>query len=202
MREFNLQWDAHGHDLLIRHRHDVEKAPGEVIIEVGSERGEGSTKALATLALELKKHFITIDMNPDISNSAARLVSGISPNFESICGPAEEVLPAIKGRICLAYLDGYDTMPPGADLPQDLKEPYRRVLGGWSLGAAWRMHLDCSRVLEQRISPGGLISFDDVWKLGSDWALRSKGYTAVPYLLQKGYVELDYMEGAILLRRD
>ena len=52
------------------------------------------------------------------------------------------------------------------------------------------MHLDAVKFLYDKMPPGGLVVFDDVW---NDGLWRGKGETAVPWMLKNGF-ELIYFQ--------
>ena len=201
--ELTVKWDMHGHQMLLKHSDLMTSFPaGKFFLEIGSDRGEGSTKALAELANKLQLIFITVDMNPDIQKKALKIVQEVNPKFSAECYKGEDFINFFKkDDIAILYLDAYDTMPPGLDLPQDIKDPYIKSDGKWNNEAAWEMHLKASMRADKRLIPGGLICFDDEWRKEGVWAKRSKGYTAIPWLLEQGYDELLYVDGCILLRK-
>jgi len=199
MWEYEVVWVKHGHELLLDARDLVEKTKGH-IIEIGSERGEGSTALLATMAKELGRPFITVDMDENVASGAKEVLQKIDKNAKAVCQKGEDFLKEFEEPIGVLYLDGYDTMPPGAILPGDLAAPYEK-LGGWSNEGAWLMHLKCVLETVKQVVPGGLVCFDDAWRRDCHWAERTKGYTAIPYLLMNGYHEIRYEEGAVLLER-
>ena len=201
--ELNVTWEMHGHKMLLKHSALMTSfTAGKFFLEIGSDRGEGSTRALAELANKLDLIFITVDMDPSIYEKALKIVKEINPKFSAECYRGENFIKLFgKEDIAVLYLDAYDTMPEGLDLPQDIKNPYIKNTGAWSNKAAWEMHLKASTRADERLIPGGLICFDDEWKKEGVWAKRSKGYTAIPWLFEHGYKEIDYVEGCVLLQK-
>ena len=201
--EYNIHWEKHGHTLLAEALLKTDLPLGTYIIEIGSDRGEGSTKILAEIAYSLQMEFVTVDVDPILCNSIKNILENISPFFEAVCSKGEEYLKTeLKDNsIAALYLDAYDTMPPGLDLPQDMKEQYLVKIGPWNNQKAWDMHLESCKQANSKLIPGGLVCFDDMWRRDRKWAMRSKGYTAVPWLMSQGYEELDYVEGCVLLRK-
>jgi hypothetical protein len=207
--EYNVKWEKHGHQLLfelLNEPNDFKFPPGKFFLEMGSDRGEGSTKVLAELANKLELTFITVDMNPELCQNALKIVQAINPKFSAECDRGEDFIANFfgDGDIAVLYLDAYDTMPVGADLPSDIKEPYIKNMGKWSNEEAWNMHLKCSEIADKKLMPGGLICFDDMWRQGGmygHWAMRSKGFMAVPWLLSQEYEEIKYVDGCVVLRK-
>ena len=200
--EYSVTWTQHGHSLLVDHKEDMaDFTTGLTFLEVGSDRGEGSTKVLAELALSLGMKFVTVDMDDAVSDKVRPVVEAVHPEFMAICAKGEDyILTLPDNSIAVAYLDAYDTMPPDRMLPADMAQPYSR-LGGWKNHEAWRMHLIASMALDFKLVPGGLLCFDDTWRKNGVWASRSKGYMALPWLLANGYREVAYVDGSILLRK-
>jgi hypothetical protein len=198
--EHNIRWEKHGHQLLLEHEVLLASPKNKFFLEVGSDRGEGSTKILAELAKRLQLIFITIDMDSNICEKAMKTVGAVNPRFSAECGLGENFIPLFEDEsIAILYLDAYDTMPVGFDLPQDIKDPYIKNMGKWNNEDAWNMHLKCSIAADKKLIPGGFICFDDMWRKDGIWATRSKGYLAVPWLMEHGYEEISYVDGCVLL---
>jgi len=200
--EYSIIWEKHGHQLLLDHRHLMNFPKGKMLLEIGSDHGEGSTRPLATMAKELGLGFATVDMDPEITEKS-KFVAEIDESFKNICGKGEEFIRTLDPEsIAILYLDAYDTMPPGLQLPGDMKAPYISRMGGWDTRSAWRMHLTACKEADSRMVPGGLICFDDVWRRNGVMAYRSKGYLAIPWLLSKGYKEINFVEGCALYGKE
>jgi len=206
--EYNVQWEKHGHQLLSEHRSLIDFVKDNIVLEIGSDRGEGSTKTLALLAKDFNLKFITIDMNIDVINNVTSIVQSIDEKFDCFCYRGENFITTLSNNsIAILYLDAYDTMPENIDLPLDMKMPYLENLGNWNLESAWQMHLDACQRAHEKIVDGGLICIDDIWRRETlvsgyhEYAKRSKGYTAIPWLLKNGYKEVCYVEGCILFQK-
>lgn len=183
----------HGHTLLaaeLRHAR-----PGEVCVEVGTTRPEhglsGSTGELSAVCSERGVEFFTIDMNP----KNIERVQG--QGFHAICGKGEEVLAHFTRQIDYLYLDAFDLEHSG------LAHRHRRAYGQYldtkiTKSACHKMHLDCARAVEDKMSVGSIIVFDDVWY---DDGWRGKGQTAIPFLLDKGFRVVRETDGAVMLLR-
>jgi hypothetical protein len=180
--------------------------PGlDCIVEVGSEHGDGSTAALAALAAERKVPFYSIDVDP----AAVVAVAGI-PGVSVICGDAAEVIADWTAeRIRFAWLDGYDW--PYSFFPGTPDQVAAYASRGQEITqeASQRSHLDISRHLDRLSPPGALAAFDDTWAL-PDGGWSGKGGTAIPFMLDTGWVVEDHSpaaveppaDGWVLLRRE
>lgn len=201
--ELSVTWVKHGHQLIIDNQKIFQDShKGKILLEIGSDRGEGSTEKLALLAKQYGLWFITVDMNPEISIRCEKIVRDIDNSFISVCSKGEEYIANLPAEsIAVLYLDAYDTMPPGYTLPPDMAKPYTKNLGGWNNDAAWAMHLKACQKGHNKIIPSGYVCFDDVWRKNRVWAQRSKGYLAIPWLMSMDYEEVDYVDGSILLQK-
>jgi hypothetical protein len=155
----------------------VKFEEGEVILEVGSTREEGSTGYLARFA-----PVITIDPDEGAYNRAADI-----PNVTAVNDLAENVLARWTGTpIRFAWLDGHDfpySHHPDSDW-EGQRQQYIARGQAYSQEASRESHLIISRYLMQYVPIGGIIAFDDTW-LDNDF--DGKGGTAIPVLLANGF---------------
>ena len=164
----------------------VDRKP--VLIEIGTTReivnGQGSTERLARFCHDRKIHFLTVDMDHVNIDSAREFVQKIDPEFELIVAKGEDYLAEHEEQIDFIFLDAYDF--DHGKHSDERQARYEKVLGERiNDKACHRMHLDCATSLVSKLSPWGLIAFDDVWFRDSSW--HGKGTTAMPYLLANGF---------------
>lgn len=152
-----------------------------VILEVGSGV---STEYLATMGPLV----ITIDLEH-------QPMLGL-PRCRYLTGRAEELLtrwhePGIGDgrRVCFAWLDGHD-WPYDHHVGEPWLEAQRaRYLArgqDYSKQASQASHLTIAELLAPWVAAGGAVAFDDTWIDGDRW--DGKGGTAVPYLLNQGFL--------------
>lgn len=168
-------------------------------IEIGSERGTGSTHKLANLCKKMRWHFITVDADDKTASSAKEIVRKIDPSFEAHHELGEVFLNNYPGRtIGICYLDAFDIV---TDWPhkQDAVAAYKKRNVEITNQAAYKMHYDAASNVYQKIVPGGFISFDDVW-LDKENTWQGKGKTAIPFLLENGFIILKYRDNSLLLQ--
>jgi len=196
---------VHGHGLIEHFRPRIAELikgrPGLVMLEVGSERGSGSTQLLAEMARSLGLRFITIDADAEVAAEAAAIVTSINPSFEAHHALAEEFLASYEATdIAVLYMDAFDIV---GDWPHKAStiESYSRRNVELCNENAWKMHYAASRAAFKKVIRGGFVCFDDVWKdEGGTW--QGKGKTALPFLLQSGYQEAFYVQGhCVMLQR-
>ena len=205
------RWDSiqHGHEVLLAylktHLDSIRKHHASrpaVMLEIGSTRenipGQGSTKILAEYCHAEGIHFITVDMDPDNTQTAARLFHEMEVDFEAINGKGEDYLREYEGGLDFVFLDAYDyDHGKHSELRQSR---YRKYLGSAIVdGQCHQMHLDCAESLSKKLSPSGLICVDDTWLTNGRWS--AKGTLAMPYLLDNGFFLLDIRNRAALLGR-
>lgn len=152
------------------------------VLEVGSERGGGSTATIAEWAGMHGYRFVSIDVDP----AQAGQVAGV----EYVTDTAEHYLSGLTPECGLrfAYLDGFDWPYPPPILDRHELAPYERLYERLGLHLtqedSQQSHLAISQELD-RIMTQGTIIFDDTWN-HDHW--DGKGGTAVPFLLDRGWV--------------
>lgn len=174
-----------------------------IMVEIGTTRetvpGQGSTRQLALLCAELGIDFVTVDMDPANSRRAARMFRRLGLPFTAVTAKGEDYLAGFEGTVDYVFLDAYD-FDHGKH--SELRQArYEQFLGSRINDAdCHRMHLDCARSLADKLSPDGLICFDDTWT-DEAGAWTAKGKTAMPFLLENGFALAEARNRAALLRR-
>ena len=161
---------------------------GDCVIEIGSERGDGSTEYFYNYCKKNKLDFYTIDFNPTIIENVKNHGWGIP-----YCMMGEEFMmytfPKLNKKIWFAYLDNYDWTWEGSDEWDWVKAQKQEYL---DLGIRLkneecrRVHLEQAIEINKYLVPGGYILIDDTWE--TETGYEGKGGTVVPYLLNNGYV--------------
>lgn len=173
------------------------------LIEVGSERGEGSTAWLRDYAGRTGLGFTTCDIDPAQYAEAERIAPG-----HAICGRGRDVIAQSK-PVSVAYLDGFDFIPPGYEgdvFIAEQRERYGELGLTLSNGRCHAEHLAEAKALLSRANRRCVAICDDTYQ-GPRGGWKGKGATAVPYLLQHGFTLIAVEEpvetslGAAVLRR-
>lgn len=178
------------------------------IVEIGSQRGEGSTDYFIELARKLKVPLYTVDINYEVYIWIAHKTHAFLMSGEEFF---ERVLPNIGSKIGICYMDGFDWIWQGMDgrdfiLAQ--KEEYKNL--GFELhnDASQKSHVrQCQAIVDFKMDYiGTRILFDDTWPTREGY--DGKGGSAVPYLLGKGYEVIDQVpvaeedqQGYVLLEK-
>ena len=168
-------------------------------IEVGSERGVGSTYYLAKYCAEKNLSFYTIDPSNESNKSAKKILNKFkSIKLQAVKARGEDFLNGFdKQKIVLAYLDGFDVVFPGTIHSQERIDAYASwgidlMKDGNRLSAD--VHLETTKYIYRNVVKGGIIAFDDTYFDGDEWF--GKGKTGIPFLLENGYELVNNKERA------
>lgn len=177
-----------------------EPAPG-ALVEVGSERDEGSTAYLAPYAKTHGLRFYTADIDPEVYEVARRITDGAR-----LCS-GRELLKRLR-TISIAYLDGFDWIPRGHESERWITNQARRYRTlGYELtnDTCQREHLEEAHLVAQKAAKRCVVICDDTFQTSEGWS--GKGGLAVPYLEIAGFrvVHCEPPEeaslGAVVMRR-
>lgn len=210
LHELAEQKTAHGHDLLIsamkKHLGTIKaEAPDRkiVLLEVGTTReevpGQGSTRKLAEYCKANDVEFITVDMDPHNSEMARKTFGAMnSTGFQAVTSKGEDYLRHYSGALDIVFLDAYDfDHGKHSELRQSR---YEKFLGSRiDEMECHQMHLDCAQSVVKKLSPLGLVCFDDTWLEDGKWT--AKGTLGMPFLLANGFEVVEARNNAALLRR-
>lgn len=177
--------------------------PEECVVEIGSERGEGSTTWLAKFCIRRKIHFHTIDVDPGVYKGAEKIFTRYKGGFcHAHFGRGEDFLANNSElHIRFAYLDSFDCIPSGLE-HEPFIEFYRQKyhdLGMVMTNAnSQAVHLIQASLVDMRSASRCAILIDDTWKTDDAW--DGKGALAIPYLQTRGF-EIRDLDGAQLAVR-
>ncbi len=194
----------HGHTLLLINKNKIKKIAKEVetpvIVEIGSQRDAGSTLELAKMCNEFGIKFITVDPDENVYLSAKKIIKEINPEFEAVCKEGELFLQEWnKKNIIAVYLDAFDIVTYWPHKNKTI-ESYRKRKTELTNENAYKMHLEAAKNVYEKIVDNGFICFDDTW-LDEYNQWEGKGKTAVPFLLNNGFVISDYKPCAVLMKK-
>jgi hypothetical protein len=155
---------------------DLDYRPGDCILEVGSERGEGSTGFLLEVARSHRVPFLTIDLRDGMTGEEYLRVE----------------FPSVGLRIKFAYLDNFDwtySVLLGSDLLREQRAFYRGHRKRLTNANSQQAHLEQAVEVARHAAPRAVVVVDDTWWTGHRF--NGKGGTAVPYLLANGWELLE-----------
>jgi hypothetical protein len=169
---------------------DIKFESDEIIVEIGSDRGEGSTEWFDTIAKNNGVKFYSVDVDDYASRTRSFLKNTNFVITESGSKWAHEELPKINKKIKVLYLDNYDWLSPMDDLrPHEKKQVKEYKARGIDIS-----NLDCQREhLMQMIgclpfmADRSIIICDDTPYQDHSGIYIGKNGAVVPYLLNYGY---------------
>ena len=163
-----------------------------VLLEIGSDRGEGSTQFFAGLVYGTQREFYAVDPSDFVEQNIQQYASYI-PNFYFNKTTGEEFLKTFDKPVCYAYLDNYD-WNSWEDEPKDTWEDWvAEMINEYtargeihSNETCKHVHLEQAKAIAALAAERCIIQFDDTYG-NIDEHLLGKGATAVPWLLENGW---------------
>lgn len=159
---------------------------GEIAIEIGAERGEGSTHYLSVFCDLHGVPFYSIDV--------------VKRTPSTIVMDGAEWLEQNKDPIKFAYLDNYDYIYRhllGTEHLKRQKEEYKALGMELTNKASQEAHLQQSQLIHEKAPIGAVIVLDDTWFKAK---YRGKGGTAVPWLVEHGWEPSKHAQCVVLRR--
>lgn len=159
-----------------------------VLLEIGSDRGEGSTQFFAGLVYGTDRELYAVDPSDFVANNIKQYQSYI-PNFYYHKTTGETFLKTFDKKICYAYLDNYD-YNSWEDEPRDTWEEWVVEMineyDNHSNEKCVQVHLEQTKMIAALAAERCIIQFDDTYG-NIEEHLLGKGATAVPWLLDNGW---------------
>ncbi len=179
--ERRATWELGDHVLGARAYPLIDNYAGSVtssIIEIGGERGEGSTSFFQRFADRLRVPFHTVDM-VNTGYTGERWL--------------REVFPGKREKVSFAYLDNFDwtfeTFKRESWLLQQIAD-YASAGIVMNNANSMAVHLEQTQLLEPFAAADCAVLFDDTWQT-PDGPWTGKGGTAIPWLLSRGWRVLE-----------
>jgi len=182
---------------------------GGVVLEIGMERGEGSTRFFNKFCKEHNLDFYSVDFDA-IPRYSIRDLDWVIP---AVMTGEDFLLNHFKEKnqkIFFAYLDNFDYIFPHIKgHPHVVNQQNRYKDFNLDMDDnnhnSHRAHLLQAVLIDVDFAADPcFFLFDDTWRQGETW--YGKGALAVPYLLSKGYQIIEkaddnglYYEGFVLL---
>lgn len=181
----------------------LDRIDADSWVEIGVDRGEGSTKFFADLAEKRGTKFYGVDADPDqISAATARLaVDGKLPEHVTLSlNKGEDFLidwqsKKREEKISLVYLDNFDWdywlgIPEEPFVPVQ-KQHYREKMKVEMLNINSQLtHLVQAMRMLPLMSPNSIVICDDTWYHPNEGIFIGKCSAVIPYLLTNGYTLL------------
>lgn len=167
---------------------ELDFKASDIAVEIGSERGGGSTAYLRNWCAEHQVPFMSVDIDP------------YNPHADVHMDGAA-FLASRTGGIRFAYLDAFDWTWEGseqADFIVAQRARYAQLGMTMTNEQSQRAHLAMAAIIDALAgSPTCTILFDDTWREDDHW--DGKGGTAVRYLEERGWraVQIGPRHGAV-----
>lgn len=175
------------------------------IIEIGSERGEGSTTYFVNFAKEHHISFYTVDFDPIQSENAATICRSVelpvNVEAKSFCMKGEDflanVFPSLNKRIVFLYLDNFDFIYDhiiGYQFVNDQICRYNELGTLMNNDVCKEVHLLQATLALPVMSTNSYILCDDTFRKNDKY--DGKCGAAVPFLLQNGWDIVEHNDGS------
>ncbi len=171
----------------------LDDSPG-IFLEIGSERGEGSTEYFSQLARKYSTRFITVDLDQRTTDV----------EFYSMPGSrfAQDILPNLDIKIKCLYLDNMDWNWRLPDIPQYVEDQinwYKHHDIELTNLASQVEHLTQMIYILPYMAEHSVVVCDDTFKT-QEQVYSGKCGAVVPFLLANGYKVVQDQLGVILKR--
>jgi hypothetical protein len=176
------------------------RGPGSAILEIGSDRWEGSTLWLADLAERMAMDFYSVDINDSAQRRIAhpRITWYVSEGTHW----CRSVLPVLDRKIGLVYLDNFDyDWRVGDDNPMIQQQKAEYLSRGVVMD-----NQNCQIThMQQMIGilpytvPGSVAVFDDTYTINECWAGKC-GPVVIWLLAQDWTIKVAEDFGVIMVR--
>lgn len=179
---------AEAYDLIAR----ADFWPGTCAVEIGGERGEGSTSYLSAYCDFIGVPFYSVDIDPHHERTQR--------------GDGETFLRGLLEPVAFCYLDNFDYVfasIEGKPWVDDQRARYAEFGLEMNNRASEIAHLRQAQALHVIAIPGCLVVIDDTWADLDGY--HGKGARAVPWLIRHGWhverADGDQWDGYFALRR-
>lgn len=167
------------------------------VVEIGSERAEGSTTYLSTHCETKGIPFYTIDFNKDQYLNALRITNGVGAFNMTGEEFLSNIFPLLNQKISFVYLDNFDLVTgDGRDWTQrkSLYKSYGLEMSNINSKIA---HMTQAILAEKYANQKCHILFDDTWIDSCSKQFEGKGAWAINPLIYAGFkIKNDVFEGA------
>ncbi len=173
------------------------------LLEIGSDRGEGSTKILAELSLENKKTLYSVDFNEDVINKNVEIYKDLPVSFHVKKG--EDFLDENKNlKFSVVLLDNFDwnywlneTTP---DFVVEQINYYNSIQNIEMNNINSQIaHLTQAIKLTKMLSEECIVICDDT-SINNDHTYSGKCGAAIIYLISIGFIVFQENSGLVCLR--
>ena len=181
---------------------------GEIFLELGSDRFEGSSQYFADLAFQHRGKFITVDLDKEAISRAIRVVpTKHKTNAEFIHCEAvrwcRENLPTYNTKVKVVYLDNFDwnwSTNKHSEMIAKQQIWYREQGIDMNNLNSQVSHLAQIQAILPYMSDQSIVCVDDTYEYNGVYI--GKGGAVVPYLIANGFEILVSGDYGIILGRN
>lgn len=187
-------------------QHIEETHPGDVILEIGSDRFEGSSYYFADLAARHDMRFVTVDLDAGaLGRSRRNIPQEILGNCEFVCAEAlgwTQSFAQRQEKIRVLYLDNFDwdwSTNQHTDMIAEQKIWYSArgmIMNNINCQTS---HIGQMVNLLPHMTDQCVICVDDTYEYNGVYI--GKGGAVVPYLLSQGFGLLQARDYGVILGR-
>lgn len=177
--------------------------PNQLILEIGSDRDEGSTQDLAAIAREVDAKFITVD----VSDYAQKTINDPTIEFvvcDSGSNWCRDIFSRLTYRIKILYLDNFDWIWDEREIPpwiQNQIVEYRKRGVTMNNVNCVQEHFAQFLYCYPRLEKECLVVVDDTWLDPQHGVYIGKCGMIVHYLLHFGFKILYQKDCGMILGR-
>ena len=165
----------------------MPEKPTGVFVEIGSERGEGSTISLNTLAEQYNTKLISVDITPDAQQQYGNRLE----HTEFVIASGSEWaknFSTVPSNIALLYLDNFDYIWDINSMGDNIQQQMREYAGQGIVMNNQNCQAEHMRqivALRTCLAPDAVVVFDDTYCYNDCWI--GKCGPAVVYLQSYGW---------------
>lgn len=180
---------AKAYSLIDKYKNDILDG---VVIEIGSERNEGSTTYLNNFCTNNSLKFYTIDFDTDQYIKSNKITNGKAYNMTGEHF-FEHIFPAYNEKISFAYLDNYDLITHDGRNWEQRKSLYKKHGLKMSIhnNESKISHLKQAMYVDKFSSNKCYILIDDTWIDEKSNIITGKGAYAASYLIESNFTLLE-----------
>lgn len=175
----------------------IDRIDSGIWIEIGVDRGEGSTQFFSDLAKTHATRFYTVDYDQDQIDGLRERFVTLPDHVRAVQAKGEEFLEEFRkiepeAQVSLVYLDNFDwdywvNRKAKSFVPAQ-KERYLQKMGTEMTNLnSQQAHLIQAIRLMPLMSANSIIVCDDTWYDPAEGVYIGKCSAAIPYLLLNGY---------------
>lgn len=168
----------------------IEHCDSGDVLEIGMDRGEGSTSHMISLASSRNVKCVCVDMDIAQIEKYQNSTSGRNTNVEIHNMSGEQYLDSSNRQFSIVYLDNFDWnyWNPDSGIIQNQNKRYNEFMNIQLTNLnSQKSHLLQAIKLEKLLTPNATIMCDDTWYDKDNMIYIGKCSAAIPFLLSIGF---------------